>query len=263
MGRLVTRPLRRRRPPPARHLGPDHRPQGWSRVQFELQLRRQASGIPAGSSRPPVTPKYLLSGILRCGKCGRGLVGNHDHRKNYRTYRCPPSAHGGCGGIHIAADTAERALQHALTTYFEQLVTTMRQHGNGANNDARLIDTRNALATEHARKNDLMRRWTDDTLTQTALTEEDFFQLIHAINTKISTLQDALTAAETATHTPAPAPDAATWLHGTINQRRTLIRRYLHGITVQPASKAHVFNRTHLVRERLQPHWRTTEEIAA
>lgn len=216
---------------------------------------------PTGTSRPPVTPKYLLSGILRCGKCGRGLVGNQDRRKNYRTYRCPPSAHGGCGGIHIAADTAERAVEQALTTYFERLIAAIRQHGNGAHDDARLMDTRNALATEQARKNDLMRRWADDALAQTALTEDDFFHLVHAINTKISTLQDTLAAADAATHTTAPVPDAATWLHGTINQRRTLIRRHLHGITVQPAGKAHVFNRTHLVRERLQPHWRTAEEL--
>ncbi|WP_435130742.1 recombinase family protein [Actinacidiphila sp. bgisy144] len=240
-------------------------PKDWSRVQFELQLRRQASGIPAGSSRPPVTPKYLLSGILRCGKCGRGLVSNLDRKKKYRTYRCPPSAHGGCGGIHIAAGTTEKAVERALTTYFEQLLATMRhqhRHDDTAP-DTQLINTRSALAAEHARKQDLMRRWADNTLAQTALTEDDFFQLIHAINKKIATLQDLLAAAEASTPTTAPPPDADQWLHGTVNQRRTLIRRYLHGITVQPAPKAHVFNRTHIVHERLQPHWRTAEELAA
>lgn len=181
-------------------------PKDWSRVQFELQLRRQASGIPAGSSRPPVTPKYLLSGILRCGKCGRGLVSNLDRKKKYRTYRCPPSAHGGCGGIHIAADTTEKAVERALTTYFEQLLATMRhqhRHDDTAQ-DTQLTNTRSALAAEHARKQDLMRRWADNTLSQTALTEDDFFQLIHAINKKIATLQDFLAAAEASTPTTAP-----------------------------------------------------------
>lgn len=122
-------------------------PKDWSRVQFEPQLRRQASGIPAGGNRPPVTPKYLLSGILRCGKCGRGLVGNLDRRKNNRTYRCSPSAHGGCGGIHIAALTAEQAVERALTTYFQKLVATMRNRHDDPAHDTHLVETRNALAT--------------------------------------------------------------------------------------------------------------------
>jgi DNA invertase Pin-like site-specific DNA recombinase len=102
-------------------------PADWSQVQFELQLRRQKAGIPHGGRRPPVTPKYLLSGILRCGKCDRGMYGHYDRKKNKRNYRCPPSAHGGCGCSHIAAASAETAVETAMSLYFERLLSTSHE----------------------------------------------------------------------------------------------------------------------------------------
>ncbi|MGF1425643.1 recombinase family protein [Kitasatospora sp. LaBMicrA B282] len=51
-------------------------PKTWSRVQFELQLRRQKRGLAPGTHRPAIAVKYELSGILRCGHCERGLVGH-------------------------------------------------------------------------------------------------------------------------------------------------------------------------------------------
>jgi site-specific DNA recombinase len=42
---------------------------------------------------------YLLSGFLRCGKCGYGLGGG-PHRQSYRYY-CPGSGNGRCGQCYI------------------------------------------------------------------------------------------------------------------------------------------------------------------
>ncbi|WP_234386265.1 recombinase family protein [Streptomyces lydicus] len=76
-------------------------PKLWSQVQFEWQRRRQKAGIKPGESGSAPVNKYLLSGILRCHKCHRGLVG-HSYKqrrsgKIIRNYMCPPSDRGGCG----------------------------------------------------------------------------------------------------------------------------------------------------------------------
>lgn len=64
--------------------------------------RRPASS-PASTGTAPVN-KSFLSGILRCSKCHRGLVGHRYRRKSGKVvhnYVCPSSDRGGCGGIAI------------------------------------------------------------------------------------------------------------------------------------------------------------------
>lgn len=66
-------------------------PKLWSQVQFEWQRRRQKAGIkPVKSGSAPVN-KYLLSGILRCHKCHRGLVG-HSYKQR-RSRKDHPQLH--------------------------------------------------------------------------------------------------------------------------------------------------------------------------
>jgi site-specific DNA recombinase len=54
--------------------------------------------------------KHLLSGILRCGRCGARLrVGRANGGQ--RRYQCPPKGDGGCGGIAIQADPTDEAVE--------------------------------------------------------------------------------------------------------------------------------------------------------
>ncbi|MFE7539242.1 zinc ribbon domain-containing protein [Streptomyces platensis] len=92
-------------------------PKLWSQVQFEWQRRRQKAGIKLGDSGTAPVNKYLLSGILRCSKCHRGLVGHRYQRKSgkiVQNYICPSSDRGGCGGIAISAPAAEAAVEEAM-----------------------------------------------------------------------------------------------------------------------------------------------------
>ncbi|WUH95309.1 recombinase family protein [Streptomyces sp. NBC_00433] len=238
-------------------------PRQWSQVQFELQLRRQNAGIPAGSNRPAVSAKYLLSGILRCGKCQRGLVGHRSPRENRRTYRCPPSAHGGCASTSISAEPAEKAVEEAMTAYFTQLLTSPAPQDSAPAHADILTDLQATLAGELTRKQNLVDRWTTGNLAETGLTEEDFFHLVAAINRKISGLQDALAAADSSRRPSTHTVEASDWRKGTVNQRRALLRRYLHAVTVLPPANTPGSTRTQRLRERLHPTWRSPQEIAA
>lgn len=208
-----------------------------------------------------MSAKYLLSGILRCGKCGRGLVGHRSPKENRRTYRCPPSAHGGCAGTYIRAEAAEKAVEDAMTAYFIQLLSTPEPHDATSSRTDTITGLRATLETELARKEKLLGRWTSGSLAEAGLTEDDFFQLIAAINRKVSGLQDALAAAD-APHSGAQVPETSDWRKGTVNQRRALLRRYLHGVTVLPPLKPGGGNPTQRLRARLRPTWKTTQELA-
>ena len=52
------------------------------------------------------SPRHLLSGIARCGKCGMGLVTGRS-TQGIRQYRCPDKSTGGCSSTHIYAEYLE------------------------------------------------------------------------------------------------------------------------------------------------------------
>ncbi|MGI8450619.1 MAG: recombinase family protein [Streptosporangiaceae bacterium] len=70
------------------------------------------------------TRKHLLSGLLRCGRiredgsmCNRSLTGavrRYPNGKVDVTYRCPPRAEGGCGGIQRSAARLDALIEDLL-----------------------------------------------------------------------------------------------------------------------------------------------------
>lgn len=238
-------------------------PRQWSQVQFELQLRRQKAGIAPGSHLPAVSAKYLLSGILRCGKCRRGLVGHYSRKENRRNYRCPPSAHGGCGGTCISAEPVEEAVQEAMTVYFTRLLTTAEPAGTPAARQEETAELQATLNSDMQRKRDFVKRWSTGTLAEVGLTEDDFFQLVGTLNRKISSLQATLAARDPANAAADRVTDATGWSQGTVSQRRVLMRRYLDGVQVLPPVTGTGGSPTQRIRQRLHPAWRTAEELAA
>ena len=86
----------------------------WSRVQQILNARKHSSG--------QFTAKhfYLLSGIMRCGVCGRTFIGvtNHVHGRDYRYYVCGSTRMHGhaepCNNIKLRADDVEKKVLEAV-----------------------------------------------------------------------------------------------------------------------------------------------------
>ena len=89
----------------------------WGRVQQRLQTPRRKSARP---KRPPGRPpRYLLSGILKCGLCGANFI-----MQDASAYGCSSHTNGGrhlCGNdIRVRRDVAEDALLHNVK---EQLLS--------------------------------------------------------------------------------------------------------------------------------------------
>ncbi len=79
-------------------------------------LARMAASTAAGTRSPR---RYLLTGLLRCGKCGNKLFSSP--RKDSRRYVCSSGPdHGGCGRLTIVAEPVEElivaAVLHRLDT---------------------------------------------------------------------------------------------------------------------------------------------------
>jgi site-specific DNA recombinase len=93
----------------------------WPAIVSSRQWALLQSRLDTASPGPGPSPRHLLSGILRCGKCGRGLV-----RGSARTrpknpvpaiYTCTASPGGlrrGCGGITILQPLADDAVTAAV-----------------------------------------------------------------------------------------------------------------------------------------------------
>lgn len=59
------------------------------------------------------TRRYLLTGLLRCWRCGGGLHGTPTTRGS-DLYICPGPAHGGCSGTAVTADHADHAVRELV-----------------------------------------------------------------------------------------------------------------------------------------------------
>lgn len=237
-------------------------PRDWSQVQFELQLRRQKQGLAPGQKRPSVAVKHVLTGVLTCCKCTRGLIHSAKTKNSCRAYRCPPSAFGGCAGISISADVAEAAISEAFEAF---LVKQFQAADLPAGPGGHPIDVQKQLAAEIDRKRTLISQWSAGTLADAGLEDEDYFAMLAALNRKISRLHAAIAAHDADSPRRIPFEDLLqSWRSGTAQQRRALLKHYLHEVRVlSPIADAPDLDSVERIRARLEPRWKSAAELAA
>jgi site-specific DNA recombinase len=66
---------------------------------------------------------YLLSSILRCGRCGtrmRGFIPPPGRPTETFSYRCPPKQSGGCGGMRIAGPNTDEYITELVFQMYER-----------------------------------------------------------------------------------------------------------------------------------------------
>ena len=96
------------------HRGVVVGPAVWDAIISEEDHRRVLAKYAEKKTSGRRTPqRYLLSGVLRCGKCGNRLYSSLRQRKygSTRRYVCSSGPdHGGCGRLTIVADPLERMI---------------------------------------------------------------------------------------------------------------------------------------------------------
>lgn len=94
----------------------------WDELQVTIRTRKERY---AGR---PAPRRYLLTGLLTCGKCGRSLVGQLKYDRGgatpRRTYMChqPPSVSRddkGCSGVTVSANALEEFIRQAVVAQLD------------------------------------------------------------------------------------------------------------------------------------------------
>lgn len=96
------------------HRGQVVGPAVWARIITEGERSRVIARMDAKAVSGRRTPRrYLLSGLLRCGRCGNRLYSSA--RVNTRRYVCASGPdHGGCGRLTVVADPVEQLIADAV-----------------------------------------------------------------------------------------------------------------------------------------------------
>lgn len=86
-------------------------------------------------SRRP-SRRYLLTGLLRCGRCGGNLRG-FPRSRGSDLYVCPGPPHGGCSGTAVTADHAEQVVRELLFDRLDNadLIAATSDRTNSAEDD--------------------------------------------------------------------------------------------------------------------------------
>ncbi|HEV2928628.1 MAG TPA: recombinase family protein [Propionibacteriaceae bacterium] len=183
------------------------------------------------SSRPRAARRYLLTGgIAVCGRpgCGAALTGR---RKSGRSGARPVYAcftkDGGCNRLGINAEPLER---HVRDLLFEWLDTEEFAASFGSDDH---IAMRADLATQirdvNSRRVRLSKRWSSREI------EDDEWDEARA---DLMAQRDALTARLAAVPPPSkfdPKQLPLDWEYMLLDERRAVIRRHVHAVTVLPA----------------------------
>jgi DNA invertase Pin-like site-specific DNA recombinase len=180
--------------------------------------------------------RCLLSGILRCGKCGTRLRISVDHRIGRSVYLCPSKSAGGCAGVSRRADKVDEHVSALM------LAVLRREAGSRADakSGGKPWPGEDELTAVQGKLGRLRAQWIGE-----RIGDEVFFPTAHELEERLRKLRaeqsrHALTAeradrdyAKLAERWELPAEQGGYDL----TERRALIRENFHAIIVKPSGK--------------------------
>lgn len=111
-----------------------------------------------GVRQPGREPKYLLAGILKCGKCGSSLGGGPDGRGGHR-YSCSkqPGRERTCGGLTVAGAPVDRIVSQAVIDVLADAQVRAGKRVHGSVTDEAVQRAQEELASIEALREDYAR----------------------------------------------------------------------------------------------------------
>lgn len=203
----------------------------WKPIITEAQHRR-VTAVLAASARKPVRGRqaWMLTGLLRCGKCKAILVGNTD-TGGTRRYVCrkAPGAPG-CGGLTIKAEPLEEKLGDLIALRLQD-AKARRQAHVGPDDSAELAELADLELAEAAAIE-------DETLK--VITRDQANAKLASITRRRHEVEERL-AAKVREQVPLQlvvdeAADGRPFGDRPIEQQRITLRAMIRKITVAPAS---------------------------
>jgi site-specific DNA recombinase len=192
-----------------------------------------------GARRP--TRRYLLTGLLRCWRCGGSMRGM-PRTKGADLYVCPGPPHGGCSGTAVTADHAEEAVGAMVLARLE--CTPLPGPAAPAGDSAR------QLADHRQRLGDLGELWASGQISR-----PEWLALRRSVGARAEAAEAQLARETRVTKARALSGTGralrAQWPAMTIDERRAVVHAALDHIVVLAAEPPRQVFRP----ERLQPRW--------
>lgn len=197
----------------------------------------------ASRSKGPrrATRKYLLTGLLRCWRCGGSMRGM-PRTRGADLYVCPGPPHGGCSGTAVTADHAEEAVGALVLARLDS-PRLLRPAGDG-------MDSARELATYRRRLEELGDLWASGQISR-----DEWLSLKRNVGNRAKAAEaevarwDRIAALQRLEGTGAAV--RARWPTMTIDERRVIVHAALDHVVVLAAEPPRQVFRP----ERLQPSW--------
>lgn len=175
--------------------------------------------------------KYLLTGMLRCSKCGNRLFVRRRSVDRVRRYGCEKAANNGsCGGVHIIAEPLEAHVSEAVLDYLDSpaLAAALDAHDR----KAETIDL-DALRADETALEELSR----DYYTERMISRAEYLSARDTLEARIKAARSKLSR-QNGTG-PARALVGAdlrdAWEHEGLEWRRQLLAAVVDRIVIGPA----------------------------
>jgi len=186
------------------------------------------------------TRRYLLTGLLRCWRCG-GTMRGMPRAGGADLYVCPGPPHGGCSGTAITADHAEEAVSDMVLAHLAASVPAAPADGREALRE---------LAVHRQRLLDLGDLWAAG-----QISKDEWMSLKHNVGTRVRAAEAEVERLSrvTALRDLAGTGRAlrARWPALGIEERRGVVQATLEHVVVLAAEPPRQVFRA----ERLQPSW--------
>ena len=192
-----------------------------------------------GSRR--ATRRYLLTGLLRCWRCGGSMRGM-PRTKGADLYVCPGPPHGGCSGTAVTADHAEEAVGAMVLARLD-CASLPGSVSTGPDSARQLADHRQRLA-------ELGELWASGQISR-----QEWLALRRSVGDRAQAAEakvarEGRLAAVRALAGTGPALTAQ-WPAMTIDERRAIVHALVDHVVVLAAEPPRQVFRP----ERLQPRW--------
>ena len=208
----------------------------WQALQAAIARRTRT---PAG--------RFLLSGLLRCSKCGTVMLGQRRFKDHARFYGCKRLAgRRGCGGVNIVAQPLEANIEdRLLAALVGELNTAIRarEERAAAGDELARIRTDEAALTQLA----------DDYYVSQLIGRAEYLAVRSTLEVRLRDGRRRLARqAGTRLAAEATADPTTTWSRADLTVRRQLLGELIETIEVSPASRRGAA----FEPERVTIHWR-------
>lgn len=203
-----------------------------------------------GRRAPEREGKYLLTGMVRCGKCENRLYVRRRSTDRVRRYGCEKAANNGsCGGVHIIAEPLDAHVTEQVLDYLDSpaLAAAVEAHER----KAETVDL-DALRADEAALEELSR----DYYTERMITRAEYLAARDALEGRIKAARGKLAR----TNGTGPLRAVAglgdklrdAWEHEDLDWRRSVLGAVVDRIVIGPATRG----RNAFDHKRVTVEWR-------